>query len=56
MICDKCGFYDIDYEACTCPEYDKWYACLIINRKSKNIKALEEYAKQLDDARHGEKG
>lgn len=24
--CLSCGFYDDDF-GCTCPPYDKWYAC-----------------------------
>ncbi len=25
--CYNCGFWDSDYEGCTCPSVDKWYAC-----------------------------
>lgn len=25
--CERCGFYDHDYCACTCPSTDLWYAC-----------------------------
>lgn len=25
--CYNCGFWDSDYECCTCPSLDKWYAC-----------------------------
>ena len=25
--CYNCGFWDSDYEGCTCPSLDKWYAC-----------------------------
>lgn len=24
--CYNCGFWDSDYEACTCPSQDLWYA------------------------------
>lgn len=27
MNCYNCGFWDSDYECCTCPSTDKWYAC-----------------------------
>ena len=26
--CLSCDFYDPDFE-CTCPPYDKWYACIL---------------------------
>ena len=39
--CYRCGFNDEDY-GCTCPHYDKWYACPIENKKPKNIQALKE--------------
>ena len=41
--CANCDFHDEDY-GCTCPHYDKWYACQIENKKPENIKALKEYA------------
>ena len=41
--CTKCGFNDEDY-GCTCPHFDKWYACPIASNKPQNQKALEEYA------------
>lgn len=25
--CLRCGFYDTDFEMCTVPSTDKWYAC-----------------------------
>ena len=43
--CYRCGFWDSDYGACTCPSQDKWYACPIESKKPENQKALEEYAK-----------
>jgi hypothetical protein len=42
--CKRCGFWESDYEACTCPHFDKWYACPIESKKPQNQKALEEYA------------
>ena len=42
--CRICGFWDSDYEACTCPLTDKWYACPIESEKPENKQALEEYA------------
>lgn len=42
--CYNCGFWDSEREGCTCPSYDKWYACPIENEKPENKKALEEYA------------
>ena len=47
--CYKCGFWDSDYESCTCPSYDKWYACPIESEKPENIRTLEEYAKQVSE-------
>lgn len=41
--CTRCGFNDEDY-GCTCPHYDKWYACPIENDKPENVQALKEYA------------
>ena len=45
--CYKCGFWNSDYESCTCPSSDKWYACPIESKKSENIQALKEYAEWL---------
>lgn len=47
--CKKCGFWDSDYEACSCPHSDKWYACPIESEKPQNKKALEEYAEWVSD-------
>lgn len=41
--CARCGFNDEDY-GCTCPSYDKWYACPIESEKPENQQALKEYA------------
>lgn len=46
--CYKCGFYDSEFEQCSCWSSDKWYACPIENKKPENIKALEEYAEQIN--------
>ena len=46
--CYCCGFWNSDYEACTCPLQDKWYACPIESKKPENQKALEEYAEWTD--------
>lgn len=48
MKCYKCGFWDSDWEACTCPSTDKWYACPIESEKPENKKALEEWAESED--------
>jgi len=45
-ICHRCGFWDSDYGACTCPSTDRWYACKLENSKPENIKALKEYAEE----------
>lgn len=45
--CIRCGFYDPDYE-CTCPSYDKWYACPIESQEPENVQALKEYAEQKE--------
>lgn len=44
--CANCGFLN-DYGCCSCPSSDKWYACPIENKKAENIKALQEYAREL---------
>ena len=44
--CNKCGFNDSDY-GCTCPPYDKWYACPIENKKPENIQEIKDYAEWL---------
>ena len=41
--CIKCGFNDVNF-GCTCPNYNKWYACPLENKKPENIQALKEYA------------
>jgi hypothetical protein len=52
MICRKCGFWDSDYEACTCPLTDKWYACPIESEKQENKRALELYAEWAEKERN----
>lgn len=46
-ICYRCGFWDSDYGACTCPSTDRWYACKFENTKPENIKALKEYSEKV---------
>lgn len=41
--CRGCGFNDPDY-GCTCPSYEKWYACSSENKKPENIQKLKDYA------------
>ena len=41
--CIRCGFNDADY-GCTCPSYDKWYACPIESKEPENVQALKENA------------
>lgn len=48
--CHKCGFYDSEFEDCTCSSLYKWYACPIESKKPENIKALKEYAEWLSNA------
>ena len=47
--CFGCGFWDSEWEACTCSYSDKWYACPIESKKPENIKCLEEYCTALND-------
>ena len=42
--CCNCGFWNSDYEDCTCSSYEKWYACPIESKKPENVQALKEYA------------
>lgn len=44
MECYKCGFWDSDYEGCTCPSYEMSYACPIESEKEENKKSNEEMA------------
>lgn len=44
--CNNCGFWNSDYESCTCPSADKWYACPVESDKPENKQALKEYAEQ----------
>lgn len=48
--CNRCGFYDSEFEDCTCSSLYKWYACPIESKKPENIKALKEYAEWLSNA------
>lgn len=41
--CLSCGFYDADYEACTCAPYESWYACPIENKMRKWKRKLKKY-------------
>jgi len=45
--CTNCGFNDENY-GCTCPQFDKWYACPIENKKPENTQALKECAEQYE--------
>lgn len=47
--CYKCGFWDCEREGCTCPCYDKWYACPIENEKPENKKKLEEFIEWCEE-------
>ncbi len=48
--CYKCGFNDENC-GCTCPHFDKWYACPIKNKKPENIQALKDCEDFLAEAR-----
>lgn len=41
--CLRCDFYDPDCE-CTCPSYDKWYACPIEAALPENQEELKNMA------------
>ena len=49
--CLNCGFYNSDYEDCTCPSYERWYACPIENKKPENIQALKDCEDFFAEAR-----
>lgn len=52
IICHRCGFWDSDYESCTCPSTDMWYACPIESKKLDD-QALKEYDPQwTEDAKN----
>lgn len=46
--CFGCGFWESDYEACTCPSGEMWYACPIESEKPENQEELRKYAEWLD--------
>lgn len=47
--CNKCGFWNNNYGACTCPSPDMWYACPIENKKPENIQSLKEHTEWLPE-------
>lgn len=53
--CYNCGFWNSDYEDCTCPSYEKWYACPVESEKPENVEALKDYmewaSKEANDDR-----
>lgn len=51
--CYNCGFWDSDYESCTCSSMDMWYACPIESEKPENQQELKEYAEWLEKKRNG---
>lgn len=42
--CINCGCWDPDYETCTMPSTDKWYACPIESEKPENQEELRKMA------------
>lgn len=54
--CLNCGFHDEDYD-CTCPHFDKWYACPIENKKPENVQEMKEYAEWVSkgEVRNGKR-
>ena len=42
--CYLCGFWDSEREGCTCPSWDRWYACPIESEKPENKEAIKAYA------------
>lgn len=48
--CLKCGFWESDYGACSCPHSDMWYACPIENEKPENIEILKEYCEDVRES------
>ena len=46
--CLGCGFWNPEYECCTCYSHEMWYACPIESRKPENIKMMDEYVKWLE--------
>ena len=44
--CKNCGFLN-EYGYCECSPYDKWYACPIENKKTENIRTLQELGKEF---------
>lgn len=40
--CPDCGFWEPDYQACTCPQSDKWYACPLEPEPSEDDFKTEE--------------
>lgn len=46
--CITCGFWNVEFQACTCASWEAWYACPIESKKPENQKALREYAEQVN--------
>lgn len=48
--CFNCGFWDSDYETCTCPSMDKVYACpmSVVN---KAVNKSDEAERKEDNGR-----
>lgn len=42
--CINCGCWDSDYETCTMPSTDKWYACPIESEKPESQEELKKMA------------
>lgn len=41
--CYSCGFWDSDYESCTCPSEQTWYLCPFESEKKENKKKFDEW-------------
>ena len=48
-VCYNCNCWDSDFECCTMPSVDRWYACPIESEKPENKKELERIFRDLDN-------
>lgn len=46
--CFGCGFWESDYEACTCPDTDMFYACPIESETPENQEELRKYIEWVE--------
>ena len=46
--CLNCSCYNHDYESCTMPEYDKWFACKVYDNSKELAEILYNIGSDMD--------